>query len=396
MKFLRTIILIIGLDKETRTLDISTFLSFLLILGITQAFFLNILHIPLYILTAYVYLLFLFYFKNIFFDQLRFIILYLFIFYELLIIIIDFVLIDSSLFKEFIYHINSLVYIMVPLLIMYEAKKIVFSSKKLLYITGVYLLLSLIIYLFAWEMFAQVFYTKNSWFGGLYLSGSIKRMYGLFWNPLASAYTFLLLIFIGVMLRYKSKSFYIITGLIIALSFVRTAYVSLGIFFILFLLFKKRIFIFFGLILVGLWLLVLIEPIQSIVMSILQFKDSTGSAQEHLSNYMIGLNSMAHIFGAGFQSAELTGGWNERLESWIFQFAYVHGLIGSLPLILLFLTGMIIIFCDRNYIGLFSFIAFLAVLISFPVYTFNMTLLTFTLLFALALNKDKYTESIER
>ena len=388
--------MIIGLDKETRTLDISTFLSFLLILGITQAFFLNILHIPLYILTAYVYLLFLFYFKNIFFDQLRFIILYLFIFYELLIIIIDFVLIDSSLFKEFIYHINSLVYIMVPLLIMYEAKKIVFSSKKLLYITGVYLLLSLIIYLFAWEMFAQVFYTKNSWFGGLYLSGSIKRMYGLFWNPLASAYTFLLLIFIGVMLRYKSKSFYIITGLIIALSFVRTAYVSLGIFFILFLLFKKRIFIFFGLILVGLWLLVLIEPIQSIVMSILQFKDSTGSAQEHLSNYMIGLNSMAHIFGAGFQSAELTGGWNERLESWIFQFAYVHGLIGSLPLILLFLTGMIIIFCDRNYIGLFSFIAFLAVLISFPVYTFNMTLLTFTLLFALALNKDKYTESIER
>ena len=393
---MRRIILIIGLHKETRTLDASVFLSFLLLLGIIQAFFVNILHIPLYILTGYIYLLLFFYLKNIFFDQFQFIILYLLIFYELLIIIIDFLLIDSSFLKEFIYHINSLVYILVPMLVMYETRYIIVFSKKLLYITGIYFILSLMIHLFAWETLAQIFYTKNSWFGGLYLSGEIKRMYGLFWNPLISAYTFLLLIFVGVLLSYKSRAFYIISGLIIMFSFVRTAYVSLGIFFILFLLFKQRILLFLGLVVVGLWLIVLIEPLQSVVMGIIHFQDSTGSAQEHLSNYIIGLNSMGDIFGVGFQSAESAGGWNVRLESWIFQFAYVHGLIGSLPLILIAITGMIIMLKDKNIIGLVSMLAFLPVLISFPVYTFNITLIIFTVMFAFALNKSKYVQLIER
>ncbi len=330
------------------------------------------------------------YLKNIFFDQFRFIILYLLIFYELLIIIIDFVLIESSFLKEFIYHINSLVYILVPLLIMYETKNIVFDSKKLLYMIGTYFILSLLIHLFAWETLAQIFYTKNSWFGGLYLSGEIKRMYGLFFNPLTSAYTFLLLIFIGVMLRYRSKAFYIISILIIIVSFVRSAYVSLGIFLILFLLFKKRFLLLLGLVFIGLSLVIIIEPLQAKVLGIIQFQDSTGSAQEHLSNYIIGLSSMGDIFGVGFQSAESAGGWNVRLESWIFQFAYVHGLVGSLPLILVFIVGTFIMLNDRNIIGIATMIAFLPIIVSFPIYTFNITLLIFTVMFALALNKDKY------
>lgn len=388
--------MIIGLHRESRTLDVSVFLSFLLLLGILQAFFINILHIPLYLLTGYIYFLFFLYLKNIFFDQFRFIILYLLIFYELLIIIIDFLLIESSFLKEFIYHINSLVYILVPLLIMYETKNIVFDSRKLLYVIGTYFILSLIIHLFAWETLAQIFYTKNSWFGGLYLSGEIKRMYGLFFNPLASAYTFLLLIFIGVMLHYKSTTFYIVSTLIIIVSFVRSAYASLGIFFILFILFKKRFFLLFGLVFVGLGLIIMIEPLQAKILEIIQFQDSTGSAQEHLSNYIIGLSSMGDFFGVGFQSAESSGGWNVRLESWLFQFAYVHGLIGSLPLILIFIVGIFIMISDRNIVGVAAMIAFSPIILSFPVYTFNVSLLIFTVMFALALNKNKYINLIEK
>ncbi|CDF82553.1 hypothetical membrane protein [Pseudomonas knackmussii B13] len=304
----------------------------------------------------------------------------------LLFTIITFATNNRSLPQEFIYQLFSAISFVVFILY-FSTKRLLppneTTFKKTRAILLFYLVLSLIIHLLLWDEVAAIFYRKDNDFGGLLMDGRIHRMYGLLFNPLASAFTALILAITLYLLECKDKIIYAILLTIIALSLSRSA-ILLAMLWASYALLLRH---------TKLYLLLLL-PIALISAAIFSnpiyqwileqaFTDDTGSISEHILNYQLGLNHVLNITGEGFRDARELGAWNVRLESMPLQYALTGGVGLFAPLLLLLALSTY-----RNIIkfgkGRAASIFFIYPLIfSFPLQTFNLPIVLFALLMSL-------------
>jgi len=235
-----------------------------------------------------------------------------------------------------------------------------------------YLILSSVIHLYFWEEIAVIFYGRDNNYGGLLMDGRVPRMYGLFFNPLSSSFSALILFLILYVANIRDKFLCVLLALIVLFSFSRSAIFLLGITVFYMALVGSRWAVYVPIFILSIvFFLFFGDGLLSAFIDVVM-KDETGSIREHIFNYKIGFSHIVHLYGEGFVDARGYGAWNTRLESMPLQFAFAGG---GLVFLLLVLP---IAFCLFFLIARFGLIrstpafVLLPLLFSFPLHTFNL------------------------
>jgi hypothetical protein len=340
------------------------------LLALIEAPFIGIFDFPFYLVTFFIIIdiLFIIYanYKNTNLNKVHVgIILFLFF------LLIYGVLLSSGNTKGIFYH-SHVILLFLWINLLDNNKEFNFRAFKI--IIGIYVLLSFIIYFFFWSDLIPLFYEKENILA--LKSNFFKRSYGPLFNPLTHGY--LLLISFYFLELYEEKA-YIIKSLILIgliITFVKAAFVSLILYFILITIYYRsyKNFIFIGL--VGVLAYIFIPSIQSNVDSIFTLQDKQGSIEVHLEHLNLAVNTfLEHPFGVGFLERFYS------LESWIFDYVVIYGILGVLGILLLLVTPIIsslIKKCNQKFIILLCFIPVFTVI---PFHYFNVPLTLWFLVF---------------
>lgn len=241
----------------------------------------------------------------------------------------------------------------------------------------IYFALSLFVYLFFWEAVASLFYLRDNDFGGLLMDGRIRRMYGLLYNPLASAFSALLFLIGLHIFGVRDRLVHVLLFLIVVLAFSRSAILLLLLFCAYrFFYSRPKLFLvsfipFLMAILGG-----LLSPIGGEILG-RAFLDETGSIREHWNNYEIGLSHALSFHGEGFVDARGYGAWNVRLESMPLQFAFVGGGVTFFSFVVLLSLCFFMLFYRFGLWRALPLLLLIPLIFSFPLHTFNLPLLVF-------------------
>ncbi|MCY1395487.1 hypothetical protein D9M71_104320 [compost metagenome] len=208
-------------------------------------------------------------------------------------------------------------------------------------------------------------------------------MYGLLFNPLASAFSALLLIIILNILNSKDVFLYVLLTAIIVLALSRsTILVTAAL--LIYIITQNNLKLMLSLMLpiaLGAIIYYINEIYTLATQAVLM--DETGSISEHLKNYTIGFTHIFSSYGEGFRDARIFGAWNIRLESMPLQYALTGGIGQFFPLIIL-----IAILCKQTFKAFgtkngLSILFFAPIFFSFPIHTFNLPTTLFALLLCL-------------
>lgn len=238
-----------------------------------------------------------------------------------------------------------------------------------------YLIFSSVIHLYFWEEIAGIFYGRDNNYGGLLMDGRVPRMYGLFFNPLSSSFSALILFLILYVVNIRDKFLYVLLALIVLFSFSRSAIFLLGITFFYMVLVGSRWAVFIPIFILSLVIIVFFlffgDSFLSGFIDVVM-KDETGSIREHILNYKIGFSYVARLYGEGFVDASGYGAWNTRLESMPLQFAFAGGGLVFLLLVLPIAFCLFFLIARFGLIRSAPVFVLLPLLFSFPLHTFNL------------------------
>lgn len=292
---------------------------------------------------------------------------------------------DGDFTQEFIYQIFAILSFLAFVLFFsknYANHEVDNAFRKTKLVVLIYLLTSLFIHFFYWADVAQVFYQKQNDFGGLLMDGKFYRMYGLLFNPLASAFSAFLLMVILYVFNCSDKLLYAMLFSIMVLSISRSA-ILISVFWMGFVFVAKyRMKAIFVLSLFVFLCVLLYWDFVSIFINSNVISDDTGSIREHFYNYEIGLGYLGSFFGEGYIDARQVGAWNVRLESMPLQYALTSGGAAFYPLILVWIISFWKVAKKYGFVKGGSLVFIVPLLISFPFHSFNLPVILFSMLVA--------------
>ncbi|MCC6076898.1 hypothetical protein ACFPTX_04275 [Pseudomonas sp. GCM10022188] len=304
-----------------------------------------------------------------------------------------------SLLQEFIYQLFSAITFFVFIIYfstLGSASSEPQNFKKTKYVLVLYLSASLIIHFTMWDQIASIFYKRENDFGGLLMDGKIHRMYGLLFNPLASAFSALILSIILYLLDCRDKTIYFVLLVIIALALSRSTLLLALIWLTYVLMLKyKKLYLLLALPLISLIASYLSSDI-NLWLTTHIIADDSGSIAEHIRNYQIGLNHAFAIYGEGFRDARELGAWNIRLESMPLQYALTGGIGLFIPISFLLIICTKRLFNRYGILKAASCLPLLPIIVSFPLHTFNLPIIFLSILMSLWAVKHETPKSAEK
>lgn len=346
------------------------------IIGIIQALIVGILKVSAPLLSLF----FLFYLSSTYFKKatpIKYNLLFWLLIILLSLMFLQSLIICSFEKKEILYHLNLILSLIFAKTI---AKDLTVKFALPFKLMWIYMIISLIIYLFFWDSFAPLIHSDDG-FLGLRSSG-FNRSFGLILNPLSNAYFLLIMFFITYFLYEKGyNSFKILFVLSMLLAITRGAIVSLGIFFICYLFFRRKWKVILGIIIICTISYFLIEPVQIIVDSIIYMEDSQGSAQGHKETLADSIEkTITNPLGIGFS--------DYYTESWIFTYGVTYGYMGIIIWILFFGYIMLKFLQKRRFSNIIILLALTPVFIIIPFHRFNLPIsLLFILIYMMYYNR---------
>lgn len=353
--------------------------AWIIVIGVLNAFVINILHLKLYILTVFIivdltYLVL----RQVRQAQLKIDPILMTIVGGLAVFFGIAAIHEFEDTKSFIMIFTVIIYISWAYYAVPYLKGI---ATSFYIIVWVYLIGTWIIYLFFWNQVSDIFNETPQKLG--MMTAGIHRSYGLVYNALTNGY--LLLILFYIFLCYSPKSKLLLTVLLITIgtTLVRGAFVSLVFFIVLYSILKIRIktLIFMVICLVIAYFSV--KDVAVIIDSIVTAKDSQGSAQLHMNDIIYSLENIAtHMLGFGFSREAF-------VESWIFAIFLITGWIGGAFFVGLFVYLFFKIDSKGDMKRTVAFISFIPPAIVIPFYSFNLSFLLFWMLIFLFFHEGK-------
>ncbi|MDY0907168.1 hypothetical protein [Pedobacter sp. CFBP9032] len=343
-------------------------LSVIIIIGIIQAIITNILSIGIPLLPLFNVFFLLFYYATSLFGahKIKFNAEFYVLFLSLSFLFLIGVAKNSTNIKEIIFHLNVIIALIVGKTV---AKDYDFQFKIPVKFLIAYLIISIVIHVFFWELVAGKIYSDDGYLG--LKTNGFNRLYGLLFNPLANAYFLLLMLFFTYSLH--RKGFFLLKVLLvacIALAITRGAIVSLGLFLVFYLIYERK-WVYIALIIGMIYLAyLLVEPVTIIIDSIIKMEDSQGSAQAHNESMS---NAIDYILNTPFG-----GGFSDKfVESWILNYGLFYGYAGIAVLILFMAyIGINLLRKGKIYFAML-FVSFLPVTLIIPFHTFNLPIVLF-------------------
>jgi len=366
-------------------------MSMALILYSIQAFFFNILDTRLPVFHLYLGYLFLINLKYLYkIDSfLKFTLIY-FLLAEVVLFILYFIIVDHT--NTFIFFRLLIAYFILILTAIMINKDTTYNSKKIFaYTITVFFILSLVIHLFFWDYFANIFYFKiksDEAMYGLKILGFVDRLYSLFFNPLTTAFTFFILFLILIDLKYRNYYIIFFIFILSILAFSRAAIVAYFLFFSLVAIMKSSLswkFTFFILVVIMLTFIQDIPILSNIYESITTGKDSQGSAQVHSSDIEYGINMIFNI-GNGFFN--LKEGLH-YIESWILGLGAITGYSGNIMLSMFLGTILYKAMVLKNKTKLYGLVSVGVILLLFPMYRNHMAVFFLGIYLFQTIKKEK-------
>jgi len=371
--------------------DIYFIMSMAFILYSIQAFFFNILDTRLPVFHLYLGYLFLINLKYLYkIDSfLKFTLIY-FLLAEVVLFILYFIIVDHT--NTFIFFRLLIAYFILILTAIMINKDTTYNSKKIFaYTITVFFILSLVIHLFFWDYFANIFYFKiksDEAMYGLKILGFVDRLYSLFFNPLTTAFTFFILFLILIDLKYRNYYIIFFIFILSILAFSRAAIVAYFLFFSLVAIMKSSLswkFTFFILVVIMLTFIQDIPILSNIYESITTGKDSQGSAQVHSSDIEYGINMIFNI-GNGFFN--LKEGLH-YIESWILGLGAITGYSGNIMLSMFLGTILYKAMVLKNKTKLYGLVSVGVILLLFPMYRNHMAVFFLGIYLFQTIKKEK-------
>ncbi|MDA7474866.1 hypothetical protein N8981_03225 [Planktomarina temperata] len=291
-----------------------------------------------------------------------------------LLIFLNGLLNKNTFIKEWLYQLHAIIILLCVYCISEKYEWELGNEKYLASTLFLFCSGSLVIHFFFWDTLAVQFYNNRfSNLGGLYFDGTYRKLYGLLFNPIATAITlFLVLLIIS---EYRERYFYskLLLYVCLACSLSRGIYICAGTYVIGRLIISNHYWVRqlsrVSFSLIALYLVLFdIDTLPSI------FSDSTGSTKTHLYSITMPLTYLLNFTGEGFHSDVLAGSSIIRLESWILNFAYANGQFVGIILTLI----IVAIVYKRRFrsrtFGMVSSLSILPLFIVYPLYTFNLPL----------------------
>lgn len=361
-----------------RYFKLDNILSCFLILGVSQAFFSNIVWVNLPLVQIFALLFFLYlvllFFKLTWGEAL----LILLSGSSFVFVLFSAAFLDLAIYQEFFYQAFAC-FLFLFFAFFFNRYDIVVSVvngvPRFRFLLAMYLLSSLIVHFLFWEQVASFFYARDNDFGGLLMDGRVRRMYGLLFNPLSSAFAAFMFAIVLYLFDVKDNAVNFFLLVIVFFAFSRTATLLLFVFY-LYVFSSSRP----KLLLASFFLLLIFFPL--FIMSpegeaILDraLIDETGSISEHLRNYEIGFSHIFSILGEGFVDARQYGAWNIRLESMPLQFAFVGGGVVFFIFMALLVYCFAMLFAKFGFLKASTALLLIPLFFSFPLHTFNLPIL---------------------
>lgn len=343
-------------------------LSVIIIIGIIQAIITNILNLGIPLLPLFNVFFLLFYYATSLFGnhKIKFNAEFYILFLSLSILFLIGIAKDATNFKEITFHLNVVIALIVGKTV---AKDSDFQFKIPVNFLIAYLVISIVIHVFFWEIVAAKIYSGDDYLG--LKTNGFNRLYGLLFNPLANAYFLLLMLFFTFAIH--KKGLFILKFLLVAcisLAITRGAIVSLGLFLFFYLIYERK---WFYIALIGgfVYLAYLFfEPVTIIIDSIIKMEDSQGSAQAHNASMS---NAIDYIISTPFG-----GGFSDQfVESWILNYGLYYGYAGIAVLLLFMAYIGINLLRKRKIYFAMLFVSFLPVTLIIPFHTFNLPIVLF-------------------
>lgn len=362
-------------SSNKKFVSLDKFLTGVLCLGVIQAFLANILGTDLPVLQIFAATIFLYSLlstSKIHINQLTLAILSVLV---MLSVLFSAAVFGVKLYQELVYQIYACFCFLFFSVFFNKYDITILVSRRVCWFRGAlicYVVLSLIIHVFYWEEVATYFYAKDNDFGGLLMDGRIKRMYGLLFNPLSSAFSALLLTYILFFLGVRDRVCYFLLLVIVLLAFSRSTILLLFLFYLIaFYTSRPKLLFFSAFPLLFAGIVFTLSPMGEALFNKVMV-DETGSISEHLRNYKIGFSHALSLIGEGFVDATEFGVWNIRFESMPLQFAFVGGAV----LFSLFVTVLIycftMLFLRFGFMRASSSLLLLPLFFSFPMHTFSL------------------------
>ncbi|RJE71717.1 hypothetical protein [Reichenbachiella sp. MSK19-1] len=358
-------------------------LGIVLVLGVFQAILYNFFSISIPIVTLFVFL-------SIFLNYISegsVIVNRTFLFYSTLFVLVTFygVIISMESFKDLFYLLNFPILLIWVTSLKNRPVKGLKSFYKLLII---YSLISVLIYFFFWDIFANIYQLNKGHQLGIRTSG-IPRSYGLVFNPLSNAYV--LLIGIAIYLFFERRHSIVLVIFIAALilALVRLSMISLVLILVSYLVYMKKFFSIALAIILLVCFYFFIPSVNTIVNGVLTLSDSQGSTQLHVEHFLYGLLYLKDdLIGQGIV--------NDPIESWYFKYTVLFGVLGFIVFTFWLLTYGYLLGARKNIFGAMLFFSFLPVFIGIPFNEFNLPMTLFSIMLALFWNnnRNEFKESL--
>jgi|GEM_PF-4296157 len=345
--------------------------SAILIIGIIQAWLVNVLKVGIPILTIFILVHIVLRLAISRLTALKYFISRqaLFFVFLFVMLLIYGTLISLESIKDLLYLLN------VPIVIFWVdliPKKIDNNLNLFFRFFLVYCLISFVIYFLYWDELANIIY-KNStghlW--GLKTSG-IPRSFGLILNPLSNAYIILIGTCLYLYIKGKTGVTFFVFMLALALCLVRLSMITMLLSLLIYFIFQKKYLLLFIFSIIFIFLAISIEEVRTILVSILTLSDSKGSIQLHVEHFFYGINSLIEYpWGRGIT--------DEHIESWAFRYALNFGILGMTVYLIWLLGTMLVFVLNKKIYEFLLLMTFVPIFVGIPFHSFNVPLILFFL-----------------